>query len=1077
MSHSPTSFVPRGKTENREETMRIAKIVASVTFLVLTIAITSFAATVFQDGFEPYSAGSFPGSGDWQLIYSGVSAAQQYVDTTHYVAGSKSLHLVGSNCWSADSFHEVEIPTRAKLDVKVFVDHVVTCGCTPILGSVNFSNPTLGTWGTGFGMITFNCDGNIYALQKSDQSSKVLLMSYSEQKWYHIETYVDLSARTFDVYIDGVLRGSGLSISDAGTPTGIKLSAGHGGNPTVWFDEVSVSTFAGGTGKIVVANDDWSLSDSAFAAPNDPGTFATNVASWFTGGRPGKFHAYSDHFGLTGLSLASAMTGAGHSWTSGTTGFTFDLATLQEYDGIFLLVAPADNNVLIDYVESGGNVYLAYSGDGSRLDEQYSAFVNHFGLGLGVINNRVAGNVTINSAHPIFVGVDSLYNGNGSDIVDLAPTDPRQTIVVSQNGHGLYAVYDGGDSFTQADLAGTWFYEVFGDTNSTNAPLWGYGTVTVDGAGTVTGGTARNSLGQTDTLAGGSLTIDSAGLVTGTIRQGNGLIQNLPYGKLNAGKSVLTMVNSTQNSPYRALFVAQKGGGTFAQADLAGTWYFQALEDGLSTNAPYWASGTMIVDSTGNVTGGTAVNDSGTVRTFTGGSLIIDGTGQVIGSLVASGGVTGTLPYGKLDTGKSVLTMLSTSSAYRGMFVMAKGGATFTQADLTGTWYFQVYGDSPSANMPYWGSGTMIVDAAGNVTGGSAVNDSGTVKTLTGGSLAINSTGQVTGTVTLSDGSVESLPHGKLDAEKGILVMVDSDLTLRHLFMAEKGGSDNSYFPTPVLTVTKSGTGSGTITSSPSGINCGSTCTASYDSGTMVTLTATPDTGSSFTGWSAPCSGRGTCTVTLGASTQVTATFVFSLYFDTVQKFYLGYYQRPADAAGLLFWANALAQIDTGHTGVFSRGSILAILGGFAYSAEARSLYQGEITSMNIATVVDSIYFGLFHRHADPGGLAFYVNGFNTKGETPATILWSIMGGAQGTDTLSVQNKATAAMIFTRVIDPELDGQDPLYNYAGDIAAQKARDLLATVTEAVATIPTLAQMTTWMENNLGPVIQPVIQGQ
>ena len=52
------------------------------------------------------------------------------------------------------------------------------------------------------------------------------------------------------------------------------------------------------------------------------------------------------------------------------------------------------------------------------------------------------------------------------------------------------------------------------------------------------------------------------------------------------------------------------------------------------------------------------------------------------------------------------------------------------------------------------------------------------------------------------------------------------------------------------LTVTKDGTGSGTVTSDPAGINCGSDCTNTYNSGTNVTLTATPATGSTFAGWS-----------------------------------------------------------------------------------------------------------------------------------------------------------------------------------------------------------------------------------
>jgi hypothetical protein len=67
--------------------------------------------------------------------------------------------------------------------------------------------------------------------------------------------------------------------------------------------------------------------------------------------------------------------------------------------------------------------------------------------------------------------------------------------------------------------------------------------------------------------------------------------------------------------------------------------------------------------------------------------------------------------------------------------------------------------------------------------------------------------------------------------------------------------------------------GTGTVTSSPTGIDCGDDCTESYVSGTEVTLTATPDAGSTFAGWGVDCSGTGTCTVTMSASHQVTAAF------------------------------------------------------------------------------------------------------------------------------------------------------------------------------------------------------------
>ena len=74
------------------------------------------------------------------------------------------------------------------------------------------------------------------------------------------------------------------------------------------------------------------------------------------------------------------------------------------------------------------------------------------------------------------------------------------------------------------------------------------------------------------------------------------------------------------------------------------------------------------------------------------------------------------------------------------------------------------------------------------------------------------------------------------------------------------------------LTVAKTGTGSGTVTSSPAGLDCGSTCSAPF-AAVPVTLTAAASVGSTFTGWSGDCSGTGTCTLTMSADHAATATF------------------------------------------------------------------------------------------------------------------------------------------------------------------------------------------------------------
>jgi len=89
----------------------------------------------------------------------------------------------------------------------------------------------------------------------------------------------------------------------------------------------------------------------------------------------------------------------------------------------------------------------------------------------------------------------------------------------------------------------------------------------------------------------------------------------------------------------------------------------------------------------------------------------------------------------------------------------------------------------------------------------------------------------------------------------------------------------------PTLTVSKTGAGSGTVTSSPAGINCGATCAASYAIATQVTLTATPAAGSTFTGWTGGgCTGTGTCIVTMSADTTVTAAFIVQSFDLTVNK-------------------------------------------------------------------------------------------------------------------------------------------------------------------------------------------------
>ncbi|MCU1283793.1 MAG: hypothetical protein JWO13_143 [Acidobacteriales bacterium] len=152
------------------------------------------------------------------------------------------------------------------------------------------------------------------------------------------------------------------------------------------------------------------------------------------------------------------------------------------------------------------------------------------------------------------------------------------------------------------------------------------------------------------------------------------------------------------------------------------------------------------------------------------------------------------------------------------------------------------------------------------------------------------------------------------------------------------GGGSQAATPTPQsgppvqadqVTVTLAGAGAGTVTSSPSGISCGTGCTASFGDGSTVQLTASPATGSTFAGWGGACSGTQPCSLTLKGATAVTATFSKSLglasinhivfmlqenrgfehYFGSLGQYRAAHgYGAATDIDGLTFDAQGVAQ-------------------------------------------------------------------------------------------------------------------------------------------------------------------------
>jgi len=74
------------------------------------------------------------------------------------------------------------------------------------------------------------------------------------------------------------------------------------------------------------------------------------------------------------------------------------------------------------------------------------------------------------------------------------------------------------------------------------------------------------------------------------------------------------------------------------------------------------------------------------------------------------------------------------------------------------------------------------------------------------------------------------------------------------------------------LSVTK--TGVGTVTSTPSGISCGATCSKSFAGGSTITLKATTISGNIFSSWSGCSSSSGSsCYIVLNDNKSVEAVF------------------------------------------------------------------------------------------------------------------------------------------------------------------------------------------------------------
>ncbi len=136
--------------------------------------------------------------------------------------------------------------------------------------------------------------------------------------------------------------------------------------------------------------------------------------------------------------------------------------------------------------------------------------------------------------------------------------------------------------------------------------------------------------------------------------------------------------------------------------------------------------------------------------------------------------------------------------------------------------------------------------------------------------------------------------------------------------------------------------GAGSVTSSPTGVNCGATCSASFSQGAYVVLTATAEYGHRFAGWTGACSGTGTCGLPMFSNKTVTATFEPAAASINVQKKGLGSGTVTSNPAGINCGPTCFSTFEYGRSVALqaqpSDGSIFIGWGGACADASSDSI-------------------------------------------------------------------------------------------------------------------------------------------
>ncbi len=302
-----------------------------------------------------------------------------------------------------------------------------------------------------------------------------------------------------------------------------------------------------------------------------------------------------------------------------------------------------------------------------------------------------------------------------------------------------------------ASLAGTWNYSGF--ATGPSSPWWGRGTATVASDGTFTfSGTESN--GKADS-GSGVFSITSSGIVMTVNGQSDSYLCQL--------NSDITFMVCAETWPDGSsnLVILTNQAASCSLADLAGNWDGNILSSGPT---PGWTRVSETINQDGTFTG-TSTSSDGSSGSLAG-TLSISSDGVIT---CVSGSCVDPTYMSSLDAGKTITVGTSgaaTTTEDANLFVFTKQAASYSVADLAGTWQGNGLVSGPGA--PWWENDTLTINSDGTCsfywTGSDGASGSGS------GTVTVSSSG----VITVAPGTVSSTTTGVIDANMAVMVFTDT---------------------------------------------------------------------------------------------------------------------------------------------------------------------------------------------------------------------------------------------------------------------------------------------------------------